>query len=72
MIGVMANAMVKANIHGLMVEFIKENGKKISSMGEEYTVGLTEENMTVNMKMTRNTDLVRIIGQTESPTKDNG
>jgi len=60
------------NITGQMAEFTKAAGKKTSLMARVSTIGLTEDDMTEIMKMTRNMGLVHTTGQMEKLTKATG
>jgi hypothetical protein len=55
-----------------MAEYIKVVLKIIKCMVMEHTHGLTEGNILVHMKMTKNKDMDYIIGQMEDIMMDNG
>ena len=60
------------NINGLMEEYIKVNGYKISSMEMECIFGPMGESMKENTKMIKNTDMEFTLGRMVKNTKANG
>lgn len=64
--------MVKVFIHGLTIEFMKENGDQIKCMVKEHLHGQTEENMWVSMLKIKKEDTVNLYGLMEDVIEENG
>ena len=59
-------------ILGQMIEYFKETGKTIKCMVRVFSLGLMVVNMKVNIKMTRNGDMVYLRGLMGVSTKEIG
>ena len=55
-----------------MEDNIRVNGSTTIWTGSVFTLGKTEDNTVVNTKMTRNTGMESIPGQTVAHTRDTG
>ena len=64
--------MVMGHNDGQTRENTKDNGNKVSIMGMGNTLGQMVESSSVNLKTTKNKDMVNIYGPMGNPILDNG